>query len=87
MLYLTKNTGLAVTIKMTQSAITVTILGLCANRLITVGCLLVPTDMVVDKLPSPANMSRERVEKLLCPHTRSFDSLPEQTQKLRDGKQ
>lgn len=42
--------------------------------------------MVVDKLPSPRDMISERVEKLMCSGVRTFDSLPEETQSLKNGK-
>ena len=40
---------------------------------------------MVRVLPSPLNMSDERVEKLMCNHSRRFDSLPQQTQNLKQG--
>ncbi|XP_046350555.2 elongation factor-like GTPase 1 [Haliotis rufescens] len=39
--------------------------------------------VVVDTLPSPLQMTEERVEKLMCSHSQRFDSLPEQTQHLK----
>ena len=42
-------------------------------------------DMVVRQLPGAASMSEERAERLLCPLSRRFDSLPEQTQRLKHG--
>ena len=42
--------------------------------------------MVVECLPSPLEISDERVEKLLCSNDQKFDSLPEQTQQLKAGK-
>ncbi|XP_008288511.1 elongation factor Tu GTP-binding domain-containing protein 1 [Stegastes partitus] len=39
--------------------------------------------MVCEKLPSPLDMASERVEKLMSVGARRFDSLPEQTQKLK----
>lgn len=41
--------------------------------------------MVIDKLPSPVDVDSERVEKLMCSGLRTFDSLPEKTQTLKDG--
>ncbi|KAM5170895.1 elongation factor-like GTPase 1 isoform 2-T3 [Mantella aurantiaca] len=41
--------------------------------------------MVCSKLPSPLDISAERVEKLLCAGSRRFDSLPPQTQLLKDA--
>uniref|UniRef100_A0A8C1E2J7 Elongation factor-like 1 n=1 Tax=Cyprinus carpio carpio TaxID=630221 RepID=A0A8C1E2J7_CYPCA len=41
--------------------------------------------MVCEKLPSPAEISAERVEKLMSVGARRFDSLPEQTQELKKG--
>ena len=43
------------------------------------------SDMVVRQLPGAASMSEERAERLLCPLSRRFDSLPEQTQRLKHG--
>nr|XP_032803410.1 elongation factor-like GTPase 1 [Petromyzon marinus] len=40
--------------------------------------------MVSCRLPSPLEMSAQRVEKLLCARAQRFESLPEQTQTLRD---
>ena len=42
--------------------------------------------MVCEKLPSPLEISEERIEKLMCSGGRRFDSLPEQTQKLKTGR-
>lgn len=39
--------------------------------------------MVCEKLPSPAEISAERVEKLMSVGARRFDSLPDQTQELK----
>ncbi|XP_054473537.1 elongation factor-like GTPase 1 [Anoplopoma fimbria] len=39
--------------------------------------------MVCEKLPSPLEMTAERVEKLMSVGARRFDSLPEQTQELK----
>ncbi|XP_075714196.1 elongation factor-like GTPase 1 isoform X2 [Rhinoderma darwinii] len=39
--------------------------------------------MVCKKLPSPLDISEERVEKLLCGSSRLFDSLPIETQQLK----
>ncbi|XP_072321106.1 elongation factor-like GTPase 1 [Eucyclogobius newberryi] len=39
--------------------------------------------MVCEKLPSPLVVSAERVEKLMSVGARRFDSLPDQTQKLK----
>uniref|UniRef100_A0A8C4TEJ3 Elongation factor-like 1 n=2 Tax=Erpetoichthys calabaricus TaxID=27687 RepID=A0A8C4TEJ3_ERPCA len=39
--------------------------------------------MVCDKLPSPLDMSEERVERLMCVGAQRFDSLPCQTQELK----
>ncbi|CAM4518633.1 unnamed protein product [Leuciscus chuanchicus] len=39
--------------------------------------------MVCEKLPSPAEISAERVEKLMSVGARRFDSLPEETQELK----
>lgn len=41
--------------------------------------------VVVDKLPSPQEMIGERVEKLMCSGVRTFDSLPEESQHLKNG--
>ncbi|RVE74974.1 hypothetical protein OJAV_G00027200 [Oryzias javanicus] len=39
--------------------------------------------MVCEKLPSPLDVSEERVEKLMSVGARRFDSLPEKTQELK----
>ncbi|KAK6475081.1 elongation factor-like GTPase 1 [Huso huso] len=39
--------------------------------------------MVCTKLPSPLDISAERVEKLMCVGARRFDSLPDKTQDLK----
>lgn len=41
--------------------------------------------MVCQKLPSPLDMSSERVEKLMCSGSHTFDSLPPETQALKAG--
>lgn len=41
--------------------------------------------MVCEKLPSPLEMTAEKVEKLMSVGTRRFDSLPERTQELKTG--
>lgn len=41
--------------------------------------------MVCDKLPSPLDITAERVEKLLCTGAKTFDSLPQETQDLKEG--
>ncbi|KAK8740714.1 hypothetical protein OTU49_002668 [Cherax quadricarinatus] len=40
-------------------------------------------EMVVEHLPSAADMSEERATKLMCSATQRFDSLPPETQKLK----
>lgn len=37
----------------------------------------------MEHLPSAADISEDRAKKLMCSATHSFDSLPEQTQKLK----
>ncbi|KAG6927229.1 elongation factor like GTPase 1, partial [Chelydra serpentina] len=39
--------------------------------------------MVCSKLPSPLDITTERVEKLMCVGARTFDSLPPETQELK----
>uniref|UniRef100_A0A663LKM2 Elongation factor-like GTPase 1 n=1 Tax=Athene cunicularia TaxID=194338 RepID=A0A663LKM2_ATHCN len=39
--------------------------------------------MVCNKLPSPLDITAERVEKLMCVGARTFDSLPPETQELK----
>merc|ERR1719187_200100 len=39
--------------------------------------------MVCRKLPSPVEMSQERVEKLMCSRTKRFDTLPKGTRDLK----
>jgi hypothetical protein len=41
--------------------------------------------MVVEKLPSPLEISSERIEKLMCGGLRSFESLPDKTRTLKHG--
>ena len=41
--------------------------------------------MVVEKLPSPLEISSERVEKLMCGGLRAFESLPDKTKSLKHG--
>ncbi|XP_026287014.1 elongation factor-like GTPase 1 isoform X1 [Frankliniella occidentalis] len=41
-------------------------------------------DMCCEKLPSPLKMNEEKVEKLMCSSAKRFDSLPPETQKLKD---
>ncbi|CAB4024121.1 Elongation factor Tu GTP-binding domain-containing 1, partial [Paramuricea clavata] len=42
-------------------------------------------EMVVEKLPSPLEISSERVEKLMCSGLRSFESLPDETKSLKQA--
>ena len=39
--------------------------------------------MVCSKLTSPSQLTAEKVEKLMCSKMRRFDSLPEETQRLK----
>lgn len=41
--------------------------------------------MVCQKLPSPLDIASERVEKLMCTGSQTFDSLPPETQALKTG--
>lgn len=41
--------------------------------------------MVVKYLPSPLQLTEERVERLLCGTSQTFQSLPHRTQLLKDG--
>jgi hypothetical protein len=41
--------------------------------------------MVCEQLPSPLQMSNERVEKLLASRAHPFDTLPPATQQLKNG--
>ncbi len=41
--------------------------------------------MVANKLPSPLDVSEERIEKLMCGGLRKFDSLPSETRELKKG--
>lgn len=43
-----------------------------------------PSDMCCEKLPSPNSLSEEKIEKLICSSAQRFDSLPPETQKLKD---
>ena len=42
--------------------------------------------MVVEHMPSPLNLSRERIEKLMCSSAKAFDSFPHETQLLCEGR-
>lgn len=44
---------------------------------------LVTLDMVCSKLPSPKDITDLKVEKLMCSHTRLFDSLLPETKELK----
>ncbi|CAC5382553.1 RIA1 [Mytilus coruscus] len=39
---------------------------------------------VVEKLPSPLQITEDRIEKLMCPHGKRFDKLPQETQQLKE---
>ena len=41
--------------------------------------------MVVKKLPSPLQITLERVEQLMCNKEKSFTSFPPETQLLKEG--
>ena len=41
--------------------------------------------MVVTRLPSPLQLSEERVERLMCSRSQAFQSLPHTTQLLKDS--
>ncbi|NXB92825.1 EFL1 GTPase, partial [Vidua macroura] len=41
--------------------------------------------MVCNKIPSPLDITAERVEKLMCVGARTFDSLPPETQDLKNA--
>lgn len=41
--------------------------------------------LAVDMLPSPLEISEERVEKLMCSKFQSFNSFPKPTQDLKPG--
>jgi ribosome assembly protein 1 len=42
-------------------------------------------DMIVETLPSPLEMSSDKVEHLICNKLKSFKSLPKETQNLKNG--
>ena len=42
-------------------------------------------DMCVDLLPSPLEITSEKVEHLICSKLKSFKHLPKQTQELKNG--
>ena len=48
---------------------------------------LAPTllKMIVDELPAANALTAERAERLMCSKSRRFDTLPAQTQKLKDA--
>ncbi|XP_047218843.1 elongation factor-like GTPase 1 isoform X3 [Girardinichthys multiradiatus] len=54
--------------------------GICSQWLPVSSAVL---SMVCEKLPSPLEVSAERVEKLMSIGTRRFDSLPKKTQELK----
>ena len=41
--------------------------------------------MAVQQLPSPLELTDERVERLMCRPSQSFQSLPHRTQALKEG--
>lgn len=41
--------------------------------------------MCCEKLPAPSEINEEKVEKLMCSSAKRFDSLPPETQKLKDS--
>ena len=43
--------------------------------------------MVVEQLPSPLQLTSDRVERLMCSSMKTFDSFPDFTRKLKDGEQ
>jgi ribosome assembly protein 1 len=43
-------------------------------------------DMIVDMLPSPLDMTNEKVEHLICSKMKPFNSLPKETRDLKTGK-
>uniref|UniRef100_G3QQP7 Elongation factor-like GTPase 1 n=1 Tax=Gorilla gorilla gorilla TaxID=9595 RepID=G3QQP7_GORGO len=43
--------------------------------------------MVCQKLPSPLDITAERVERLMCTGSQTFDSLPPETQALKAGEE
>lgn len=42
-------------------------------------------DMIVDVLPSPVDITSEKVEHLISSKIKPFNSLPKQTQNLKSG--
>ena len=48
---------------------------------------LAPTllKMIVDELPPANALTAERAEKLMCSKSRRFDTLPAETQKLKEA--
>lgn len=57
----------------------------CWNGLLYLSLTEYFEGMVCNKLPSPLDISAERIEKLLCSGSRRFDCLLPQTQQLKDG--
>ena len=41
-------------------------------------------DMIVEVLPSPNEITSEKVQQLICNKMKSFKSLPQETQKLQN---
>ena len=42
-------------------------------------------DMVVDLLPSPLEITSDKVEHLMCSKLKAFKNLPKKTQELKNG--
>ncbi|GAV07633.1 hypothetical protein RvY_17448 [Ramazzottius varieornatus] len=63
-----------------QSDVKGYLFAICSQWLPLSKCIL---DMVCDKLPSPSELSEERIQALISNHRR-FDSLPEETRKLKE---
>ena len=65
-----------------HSDLRVHLFAVCSQWLPLAGAVLL---MVVDHMPSPLQLSRARVEKLMCSSAKTFDSFPQQTQLLCEG--
>lgn len=42
-------------------------------------------EMIVEMLPSPLQISKDKVEHLICSNTKLFNNLPKETRSLENG--
>jgi len=68
-------------------SVIVTLLAVCSiTQCICVLCIYCDAAMVCELLPSPLEMSNDRIEKLLCSRNHSFAMMPPATQQLKHGR-